>query len=172
MVRIVQGKLEAAVAALALPAWPPAALAASRRAAIHNAQRFGRGVRLLGSVCAFEGSLPRNVLQRLAFDQLISQRLLPYARSVAGTPAVAADRAARIVAALPADWFQSGAPPPRGCEGLAQLLTTLARSLQAEAAVGGSSAASKAAAREVAGALLKLGDAVQANKLSKAFGVL
>lgn len=172
VVRIAQGKLEAAVAALALPAWPPAALAASQRAAVLSGQRFGRGARLLGSVCAFEGSLPRAVLQRLAFDQLIAQRLLPYARSVAGTPTFAADRAARIMAALPADWFQSGAPPPRGCEGVAQLLATLARSLGAEAAAGGASAESKAAARQVAGALLKLGDTAQANKLSKAFGVL
>lgn len=170
--REVQGKLEAAVEGLALPAWPPAALAASRRAAIHLARRFGRGLRLLAGLCAFEGSLPRGLLQRLALERLVSHQLLPYARGVLGTPALAADRAARIVAALPAAWFQQGVPPPRGGEGLLELLTTLARTLEAEAGGGGTSAASTAAARQVAAALHKLGAGAAANKLGKACGVL
>lgn len=172
VVRAVQAKLEEAVGGLALPAWPPAALETSRRAAIHLAQRFGRGVRLLASVCAFDGGLPRSALQRLALERLMAQHLLPYARAAAATSAVAADRAARIVAALPADWFHSGTPPPRGSEGIAELLTTLARVLEAQAAGGGTTAADTATARQVADALLKLGDTARSNKLGKAFGIL
>lgn len=155
---------------LALPAWPPAAVAASRRAAVHLAQRFGRGLRLLAAVCAFDGSLPRAALQRLALERLVTAQLLPYARSAAGNPGLAADRASRIVAALPADWFRSGAPP-KGGEGLAELLSTLARSLEAQAGGGGTTAAA-GAARLVAAALHHIGDAARANKLAKAFGVL
>jgi hypothetical protein len=168
--RQVQSKLEAAVGGLALPAWPPAALAASRRAAVHVAHRFGRGLRLLAAVCAFDGSLPRGALQRLALDRLVQQQLLPYARSAMGTPALSADRAARILAALPDDWFR-GIAPPRGSEGLVELLSTLARLLESQAGAAGGAAALTGAARQVAAALLKLGDAPRANKLSKAFGV-
>ncbi len=166
-----QGKLEAAVDALVLPAWPPAAVAASRRAAVHQAQRFGRGLRLLAAVCAFDGSLPRAALQRLALERLVTEQLLPYARSAAGNPALAADRASRIVAALPADWFRSGAPP-KGGEGVAELLSTLARSLEGQAGGSGGTTAAAAAARQVAAALHHIGDAARANKLAKAFGVL
>lgn len=171
VVREVQAKLEAAVDALALPAWPPAAVAASRRAAVHQAQRFGRGLRLLAAVCAFDGSLPRAALQRLALERLVTAQLLPYARSAAGNPALAADRASRILAALPADWFRSGAPP-KGGEGVAELLSTLARSLEGQAGSGGGTTAAAAAARQVAAALHHIGDAARANRLAKAFGVL
>lgn len=166
-----QGKLEAAVASLALPAWPPAALAVTRRASVHLAHRFGRGLRLLAAVCAFEGSLPRVALQRLALERLVSAQLLPFARGAAGSPALAADRAARIMAALPAEWFRAGVPPPRGGEGLLELLAMLARSLESQAS-GGDSGALEQAARQVAASLQKLGDSARANKLSKAYGIL
>lgn len=171
VIREVQAKLESAVEALALPAWPPAAVAASRRAAVHLAHRFGRGLRLLAAVCAFDSSLPRTALQRLALERLVTAQLLPYARSAAGNPALAADRASRIVAALPADWFRSGTPP-KGGEGLAELLGTLARSLEAQAGSGGGTTAAVAVARQVAAALHHIGDTARANKLAKAFGVL
>ncbi|KAL4451797.1 hypothetical protein ABPG75_007459 [Micractinium tetrahymenae] len=172
LVALVQGKLEAAVEGLALPAWPPAALAASRRAALHLARRFGRGLRLLAGTCAFDGSLPRAALQRLALDKLVAARLLPYARAAAGDPSLAADRVSRIVDALPADWFRPSAPPPRGGEAILELLTALARVLEAQAPGGGSGGAQAQAARHVAAALHKLGDAAKANKLAKAYGVL
>ncbi|KAL4419512.1 hypothetical protein ABPG77_002298 [Micractinium sp. CCAP 211/92] len=172
LVAMVQGKLEAAVEGLALPAWPPAALAASRRAALHLARRFGRGLRLLAGVCAFDGSLPRAALQRLALDKLVAARLLPYARAAAGNPPLAADRVSRIVGALPAEWFRPSAPPPRGGEAILELLTALARVLEAQALGGNSASVLAQAARQVASALHKLGDVPKANKLAKAYGVL
>lgn len=172
LVAMVQGKLDAAVEGLALPAWPPAALAASRRAALHLARRFGRGLRLLAGVCAFDGSLPRAALQRLALDKLVAARLLPYARAAAGNPPLAADRVSRIVGALPAEWFRPSAPPPRGGEAILELLTALARVLEAQAPGGDSASVLAQAARQVASALHKLGDVPKANKLAKAYGVL
>lgn len=172
LVGLVQGKLEAAVEGLALPAWPPAALAASRRAALHLARRFGRGLRLLAGVCSFDGSLPRAALQRLALDKLVAARLLPYARAAAGDPPLAADRVSRIVDALPADWFRPSAPPPRGGEAILELLSALARVLEAQAPGSDGGGLQAQAARHVAAALHKLGDAAKANKLAKAYGVL
>lgn len=60
---MVQSRLEQAIEGIALPAWPPAALAASARAEAMLAHRFGRALRLLQSVCGFEGALARGVLQ-------------------------------------------------------------------------------------------------------------
>lgn len=63
LLRDVQSRLEAAVEATSLPAWPPLALAASHRAECYLCHRFGRALRLLQNICAFEGALPRSALQ-------------------------------------------------------------------------------------------------------------
>ncbi|KAL3131084.1 hypothetical protein ABBQ38_000395 [Trebouxia sp. C0009 RCD-2024] len=55
----VRQRLERAVASTRLPPWPAAATATSRRATIFLARRFGKALRLLHSVLAFDGFLPR-----------------------------------------------------------------------------------------------------------------
>lgn len=55
----VRQRLEKAVASTRLPPWPAAAIATSRRATIFLARRFGKALRLLHSVLAFDGFLPR-----------------------------------------------------------------------------------------------------------------
>ena len=55
----VRQTLERAVASTRLPPWPAAATATSRRATIFLARRFGKALRLLHSVFAFDGFLPR-----------------------------------------------------------------------------------------------------------------
>eukprot|EP00887_Chlorella_sp_A99_P007831 scaffold20.g7831.t1 len=171
--QLVHTRLAAAVDATVLPPWPPAALAACPRAAVLLAERFGRGVRLLQAACSFAAVLPRGPLQKLALERLLAQQLLPYARSAAGNLPVAADRAARLAAALRADWFPPGVPPPRGTEGLLELLGSLARAAQASAGgVAGRAAAGQAVARQLSAALVQLGDAKTGNAVAKAYGVL
>lgn len=64
-------RLEGAVAALQLPPWPPAATSAWKRAGVLLARRFGRGVRLIRSIAAFEGVLARPLLLQLALERLL-----------------------------------------------------------------------------------------------------
>ncbi|GAB4819481.1 hypothetical protein N2152v2_006527 [Parachlorella kessleri] len=171
LLRLVQSRLESAIASVALPAWPPQALAASPRAEAFLSHRFGRALRLLRAVCGFEGTLARGVLQDLALQRLVSQQLMPFIRVAASDTAKAADRVQRVVTLLPTAWFQGG--PLRGCEGLLDFINTMARSLEAQAGEAEAKAAHAAAAKQLSGALLRLGgDTARANRLAKAYGVL
>lgn len=55
----IRQRLERAVTGTRLPPWPPTATAASRRATVFLARRFGKALRLLHNVLAFDGVLPR-----------------------------------------------------------------------------------------------------------------
>lgn len=169
---LVQVRLEGAVEGARLPPWPPAALAACPRAAALLAARFGRSVRLLRAACAFAPVLPRGWLQRLVLERLLAAQLLPYARSASGNLPAAADRASRLAEALLSTWFAAGTLPPRGAEGLVELLSNLARSTAAAAGEAGARAANTAAARQLAAALHRLGQPKAANEVAKAYGVL
>ncbi len=57
----IRQRLERAVAGTRLPPWPPTATAASRRATIFLARRFGKALRLLRNIVAFDGVLPRRL---------------------------------------------------------------------------------------------------------------
>ena len=110
--------------------------------------------------------------QKLALERLLATQLLPYARAAAGTLPAAADRAARLAAALPPEWFLAGAPPPRGAEGLLELLRALAKGAEAAAGDADWFAANQAVARQLSAALIRLGDSARGNAVAQAYGVL
>ncbi|KAK9815407.1 hypothetical protein WJX72_003173 [[Myrmecia] bisecta] len=89
----VMKRLEEAVERMQLPPWPPAAVAASQRAALLLARRFGKTLRLLHNIGAFEGTLARGPLVMLALDRLLHRQVLPYLRTAAADVPVAVDRA-------------------------------------------------------------------------------
>ena len=71
----VVSRLETTVKATRLPAWGPAAAAASAQVRTFSAARFGRALRVMRSVAAFEGVLARGVLHSLALDSLLSRQV-------------------------------------------------------------------------------------------------
>lgn len=79
----VRARLEAAVARLRMPKWPRAAADAWRPAAVLLARRFGKALRLLRAITAFEGTLARGPLCSLAFNALLPQvRPPPHVTSI------------------------------------------------------------------------------------------
>lgn len=165
---VVERRLEAAADSATLPPWPPAALTASGRARAHLARRFGRALRVLRVLSAFEGVLSRAMLQRLALERVVESSALGYVRAAAGSTPLAVSRAARLAEALPAEWFKAGAP--RSLAGLMDLMRSLARSLAAQATAGGA-AQGRDSAQRLVGALQRLGDNVQARALATAYGL-
>jgi GC-rich sequence DNA-binding factor len=160
-----RARLAAAAAEAEPPAWPAAALAASRRAEAHAAWRFGRTLRLLRSAAAFDGVLPPEWLRPLALEALVGRALLPHARAAAADPLRLSARLARIVAALPPAWLAAGAP--RGAEGLAELAELAARQLEGQAGAAGAAAA----AERACAVLRALGNAATAERLAAAHGL-
>lgn len=71
----VRSKLEEAAEALHLPPWPAAAAQAHPPASTILARRFGKGLRLLAAVAAFEGVLAREQLMAIALDKLITRQV-------------------------------------------------------------------------------------------------
>jgi hypothetical protein len=68
----VHTRLEHAVNRLRLPQWPRGGAAAWKPAAVLQARRFGKALRLLRAIAAFDGVLMQGSLVSLAFDGLIS----------------------------------------------------------------------------------------------------
>ena len=71
----VREKLEQAVEQLHLPPWPAAAVQAHPPASAILARRFGKGIRLLVAVAAFEGVLAREQLIAIAMDKLVNRQV-------------------------------------------------------------------------------------------------
>lgn len=74
MVTAVQSKLKGAAERQIVPPWPRAAVAASPIAVQSQLRRFGRGVRTLRCLAAFEGAVPSAPLRVLAFDVILTRQ--------------------------------------------------------------------------------------------------
>ncbi|CAK0740516.1 hypothetical protein CVIRNUC_001256 [Coccomyxa viridis] len=159
----VRSKLEEAAEALHLPPWPAAAAQAHPPTSTILARRFGKGLRLLAAVAAFEGVLAREQLMAIALDKLITRQLLPYLRLAAADISVALQRAERLVSTLPSAWFAGGSQ--KRAEPLLSFLQSLARHVEADK----NSAANKQHAQGLQHVLKKLGDAKTAQRLAAAF---
>ncbi|CAL8463414.1 g2948 [Coccomyxa elongata] len=158
----VRARLEDAVGQVRLPRWPRPAAEAWRPAAVLLARRFGKALRLLRAVAAFEGTLARGPLCTLAFDRLLPQ-VMPYLQTAAADVPVALDRAERVAAALPAPWFEAG--PLKSASPLMEFLNGLARHLESQRA----DKRNAPLAQRLAQTLAKLGDTGRADRLSAMF---
>ncbi|RMZ53990.1 hypothetical protein APUTEX25_002567, partial [Auxenochlorella protothecoides] len=90
------------------PVRPAAVLAAAPRARLHAAARFNRALRLLRSLALLDEVMPGGWARQLALDRLLAGALLPAVSATpAITPALAAERGARMAGALLPPWIQA-----------------------------------------------------------------
>lgn len=75
MVQAVQVKLTEAAQRMFVPPWPRAAVAVAPIAIQTQGRRFGRAVRLLRSIAAFEGAMPSATLRSLALDTIFARQV-------------------------------------------------------------------------------------------------
>ena len=68
-------KLEQAAEQLHLPSWPASAAQAHPPACAVLARRFGKGLRILAAVAAFEGILAREHLIAIAMDKIVNRQV-------------------------------------------------------------------------------------------------
>ncbi len=71
----VTAKLRDTVDRLRVPPWPSTAVAVSSAATVVRARRFGRAVRLLANVAAFDGLLPAETLAELALRDVVQRQV-------------------------------------------------------------------------------------------------
>jgi len=169
VMKLVESRLEDIVAVTKVPSWPPAALAASRRATAFLAWQFNRAIRLLKSICSFSDVLPVSFVRCLALEQLAVRHLLPHVRSAAADPGLVASRAARVLDPLPQGWFIGG--PPQGMESLVELLNSIVRALERNAGHADKHVEAAPAVRKLAGVLIRLGQKEDARRISLIYGV-
>ena len=75
LAKAVTTKLRDTVDRLLVPPWPSAAVAVSSIATAVRARRFGRAVRLLANIAAFDGALPAATLAELALRDVVQQQV-------------------------------------------------------------------------------------------------
>ncbi|KAG2438653.1 hypothetical protein HXX76_005200 [Chlamydomonas incerta] len=173
-----RGALEAAAAAAALPAWPPAVLAASPTAARVAFHRFRSALRLLHCVTAFEGLLARGLLVGLALGRLVAGSMMPYLRGAAAGAGLgggegmgfAVSTAEAVAAALHPDWFAGGAAPAEAAV-FVEHVASLARGLEQQARQPDAGGARAGLARRLAAVLARLGDGERGARLAAAYGI-
>lgn len=159
-------RLKEAVEKVHVPPWPLEATSASQRATATQARRFGKAVRLLRNIAAFEGTLSRSALTPLVLEQLVDIQVLPFLRRAVGSPKVVLERVERVVEAVPGAWFPAGGPVPKGAQGLLQLLADVGRGLQAGQC--GKDEDPHDLSRRLVKLLRKLGSKERADRLSSA----
>ena len=169
VVHATQGRLEEAVEKLVVPSWPPMVLVATPRGEQYMERCFNRGLRLLLSVCAFHQVLPAGPLQNLAVQKLAVVKLLPHIRSAVVNPEVLAERAGRLLDALPSNWVDTG--PIKGLEGVAEVVQAAVRALEPAAGKEESRNEKKNAAKGLANVMERLGDVSGAQRLRLLFDV-
>ena len=72
-----RSRLEAAIGLVTLPPWPAAAVAASPMAAAFLIHRFGKILRLVDNIAAFDSLLPRAALMSMVFERIFQQQVCP-----------------------------------------------------------------------------------------------
>ena len=70
----VRQRLEASVGLVKLPPWPQSTAAAAPNAAAFVAHQFGKAVRLIANIAAFDSLLPRAGLISMALERLLQQQ--------------------------------------------------------------------------------------------------
>lgn len=90
-----------------VPTWSPLVMKAVPGAARLAAYRFGMSVRLLRNICLWRDILALPVLEKLAFDELLSGKILPHVWSIGSDIHDAVTRTERIIASLSGVWAGS-----------------------------------------------------------------
>ena len=70
-----KARLEASIPLVKLPPWPHPAVTAAPSAAAFLVHRFGKALRLLRNIAAFDSLLPRSTLTAMAFERIIQQQV-------------------------------------------------------------------------------------------------
>lgn len=100
----IRTRLADAVANLTVPTWSPLVLSAVPDAARVAAYRFGVSVRLLRNICLWKDIFAMPVLEKLALDELLYDKVLPHFRSISENVHDAITRTERIIASLSGVW--------------------------------------------------------------------
>ncbi|CAL4937154.1 unnamed protein product [Urochloa decumbens] len=96
----VKSRLTQAIADLSVPAWGSMVTRTVPGAAQFSAYRFGVAIRLLKNVCLWKEILADHVIEELALDELLTDKILPHMKSIILDVHDAITRAERIVASL------------------------------------------------------------------------
>lgn len=170
LVSEVNDQLDKSISRLKVPAWSDATIEAcgkSRsRVLYHSARCFGRALRVLRSVCAFQDVLGYSPVHNLAISRIVVALLVPYALS-SPYHGVKGQRVKRIVESLPQNWvLVEGGVESCGLKGALTSLQEAAQLLLHE--TGKPEHVNTAS--HVASALDKLGEGSLALQLRLGFG--
>eukprot|EP00898_Chlorokybus_atmophyticus_P003611 jgi/Chlat1/4250/Chrsp27S04319 len=170
VLNMVRSRLTQTIAEFVLPAWPPAALAASPTAGALSARRFGNALKLLRSLLLWEEVLAESMLRTLLLHSLLSSKMIPHLRAfLPAAPADALSRAERVAAAISIQrWFADANAQPLLAP-FAEFLAALAKCLEHRQERGAGEA--QGMARRLMKLLTAAQDHDRAKRLGRVFGI-
>ncbi|KAJ4976043.1 hypothetical protein NE237_001149 [Protea cynaroides] len=167
----IHSRLSEAVTNLIVPTWTASVMKAVPSAARVAAYRFGMSARLLRNICLWKDILALPVLEDLALDQLLKEKVLPHVQNIKENIHDAVTRTERIIASLSGIWagpnvtvMQSPKLLP-----LVDYVLALAKTLEKKHASGVSHSETRGLARRLKKMLVDLNDYDKARAISTAF---
>eukprot|EP00897_Mesotaenium_endlicherianum_P004343 jgi/Mesen1/3937/ME000209S02941 len=170
----VRTRLIQAVTAAQVPAWTPTVLAAVPSAARFAAVRFAVAVRLLRNIAMWRDVVAPSVLNQLALEELLTNRVLPHLRSIVPAIHDALARTERLVDALSSVWVGPGLGGGSLSPKLAPFVTyldSLGKSLESRLKSGRQQDDVEALARRLKRMFVNLNEYDKARALVKAFSL-
>ncbi|KAI6676995.1 hypothetical protein NL676_037791 [Syzygium grande] len=167
----VRTRLADAVAKLIVPTWSPLVMKAVPGAARLAAYRFGMSVRLLRNICLWRDILALPVLEKLAFDELLSGKILPHVWSIGSDIHDAVTRTERIIASLSGVWAGSNVSGDRShkLRPLVDYVLSLGKNLHKKHMFGVTEGETSGLARRIKKMLVELNEYDNAREIVRTF---
>ncbi|CAL4920178.1 unnamed protein product [Urochloa decumbens] len=161
----VKSRLAQAIADLSVPAWGSMVTRTVPGAAQFAAYRFGVATRLLKNVCLWKDTLADHVVEELALDELLTDKILPHMKSIILDVHDAITRAERIVASLSGVLSKQS----KKLQPFVNLVVELGNKLERRHTSGISEEETRGLARRLKNILVKLNEYDKARAISKNF---
>lgn len=133
---VVRNRLIESVKNLKVPTWSPTVMKIVPDSAQVAAFRFGVSVRQLRNICLWKNILSFPVLEEIAIDMLLIEKVLPHLYSVMPNIHDAVTRTERVVASLSGVWSGPKVEDRRKLPPLVNYVTELTRKLEKRHALG------------------------------------
>ncbi|KAL9274068.1 Transcriptional repressor ILP1-like protein, partial [Drosera capensis] len=136
-----------------------------------GAYRFGVAIRLIRNICLWKDILAANVLEKLALDEILTEKVLPHVRMLTSDVYDAITRLERVVHSLSGVWSGDDVAGPRSLklQPLVDYALVLGKTLEKRRATGVTLSETSLLARRLKTLLVKINDYDGAREISKTF---
>ncbi|KAL9256471.1 Transcriptional repressor ILP1-like protein [Drosera capensis] len=171
LISAIRTRLAGAVRDLAVPTWGALVMKAVPGVARLGAYQFGVAIRLIRNICLWKDILAVHVLEKLALDEILTEKVLPHVRMLTSDVHDAITRLERVVHSLSGVWSGDDVAGPCSpkLQPLVDYALVLGKRLEKRHASGVTPSETSLLARRLKTLLVKINDYDAAREISKTF---